>query len=56
MSAITMFFFDALVSRRTGAPENHFNLAQVQERDRFRNSMPGETAMTAATRLYANGR
>ncbi len=56
MSAFTMFFFDALVSRAKPRPDNNFNLAQVMERDRFRKSMPGESAMTQATRLYSNGR
>lgn len=56
MSAFTMFFFDALVSRPKSEPDSNFNLTQVQERERFRKSMPGETAMTQATRLYANGR
>ncbi len=56
MSAITMFFFDALVSGRSARNDDYFNLAQAQERDRFRKSMPGETAMKEATRLFANGR
>jgi hypothetical protein len=56
MSAISKFFSNAFVSGRTVRSDDHFNLLSVQERSRFRKSMPGETAMTAATRLYANGR
>jgi hypothetical protein len=56
MSAITKFFSNAFVSGRNGQSDDHFNLLNIQERARFRKSMPGEMAMTAATRLYANGR
>lgn len=56
MSAITKFFSNAFVFGRNGQSDDHFNLLNIQERARFRKSMPGEMAMTAATRLYANGR
>lgn len=56
MSAITKFITDAFASGRKAEAEPHFNLAHAQERNRFRHSMPGEAVMTAATRLYANGR
>ena len=56
MSAISKFFSHAFVSGRNTQSDDHFNLLNIQERTRFRKSMPGETAMTAATRLYANGR
>ncbi len=56
MSAISKFFSSAFARGRNGRSDDHFNLLSMQERARFRKSMPGETAMTAATRLYANGR
>ena len=56
MSAITKFFSHAFASGRTVRSDDHFNLLNIQERNRFRNSMPGEAVMTTATRLYANGR
>ena len=56
MSAISKFFSHAFVSGRNAQSDDQFNLLNIQERNRFRKSMPGETAMTAATRLYANGR
>lgn len=56
MSAISKFLSSAFARGRVGRSDGHFNLLSMQERARFRKSMPGETAMTAATRLYANGR
>ena len=56
MSTIKEFFIDALTSGGSVRANDNFNLAQTQERARFRNSMPGETAAKEAARLYANGR
>ena len=54
--ALLDLFSSAFARGRNGRSDDHFNLLSMQERARFRKSMPGETAMTAATRLYANGR
>ena len=56
MSTIKEFFIDALTSGRSARTNDSFNLAQTQERARFRKSMPGEMAAKEATRLFANGR
>lgn len=56
MSIFKTLFIDALKSGRGTRANDYFNLAQTQERARFRKSMPGEMAAKEAARLFANGR
>ncbi len=56
MSTLKEFVIDALTSGGSARANDNFNLAQTQERARFRKSMHGEMAVKEATRLFANGR
>ena len=54
MSTLTRFFA-RFHAARAAAPRA-INMLSLRERNRFRNSMPGELGACAAARLYGLGR